>query len=113
MSPLQEAFHKYRNDNNLAKLAEELLSSKLYIIVTNKPNPTPLLSRGPKREEWCITASESENLISRTGQKVSLVSGRNIISLIETASGLLIVSEEGGDYISAKELGILRSATLN
>lgn len=106
MTPLKKAFQSSRAENNIDLVLPVFLSSDLYVIVAETlPGKTGFfLSSSPDPERSCVTVSEKEEWLSSVKWPKRKIKGLDLIKELTPAIEIVVVYNDGGDYITREHL---------
>lgn len=112
-SPLRIAFANARKSGNIEDIFPEFIKAKLLVVCKRVPTsdrPVFFAQRSPNPSRWCITAAESANELANV-HDVELVefTGRSLLAGISDSQEIVIVYQDGGDYLTLEQLRYFRS----
>lgn len=108
MSKLKESFEVAREQSNIGLILPEFLSAIFSVVGIRENNNEKgfdfALTKSPLDKEMCITVSETPTLVSFDKWCQAEFSGRNLLKVAPKNSGILIVYETGGNYITRGQI---------
>jgi len=108
MSPLQSAFQQSRAERNIDLVLPALKAALLYVVVgvETKPGRQPewFLTPSPAKDRLCVTASETEAALARIRWPKAVLSGADLLAALPTQIEILLVYQDGADYITREHL---------
>lgn len=109
---LKTAFALSRESRNIDVVLPVLRASQLFVIV-GEPRPAgkPLdffLTPSPTRDRTCVTVSEDERNLARVQWPKQKISGADLLALLPPGIEVVVVHEDGGDYLTREQLAWFR-----
>jgi hypothetical protein len=112
LSPLKIAFSEARATSNIDLVAPVFIASRLFVIGKTTPldrDPVFYLTKSRNLGRFCVTVSESSDRF-RGLSEITLIkiSGSELLKRMSSKQELIIVYEDGGDFLSAEQLNWIR-----
>jgi hypothetical protein len=111
-SPLKTAFSQWRAGSDIKLMASVFRKVELFVAGNKTPldkEPVFYLTRSKNPERVCVTVSEST---AKLGQlpNVSLIrmTGSTLLKRLGPLQEVIIVYDDGGDYLTAEQLAWMR-----
>lgn len=109
---LKVAFALSRESGNIDVVLPALRASKLFVVVGElRPagrQPEFFLTPSPQRDRMCVTVSEIESNLARVQWPKQQISGADLLEVLPPALEIVVVHEDGGDYVTREQLAWFR-----
>lgn len=113
MYRLKKAFEESRARGNIELVLPEILSNTLYVVGVDFNAKGEgfefALTKSPKKGELCVTVSENPDLVTFGKWDLADFGGRELLQKVPSNSGILVVYDSGGDYLSREQINFFLS----
>jgi fimbrial chaperone protein len=111
-SPLKSAFAQARAASNIDLITPVFLGASLFVVgkaIPGEATPAFYLTKSRDPRRLCVTVSESAQWLSSL-KDVTLIgfTGRDLLNSIAAEQEVIVVYDQGGDYLSAEQLAWMR-----
>jgi len=111
MYPIKSEFQKSRAVNKITMVLPEFITTLFHVIAipsSLQGKEDFVLTKSSDTKEMCVTVSPNVNLVKFPNFNVVSIRGRELLKLIPQNSGVLIVYEDGADYLTAEHVNLFK-----
>src|SRR5262245_39020860 len=112
VTALKKAFELARTHQNIDLVIDPFLTAELLVVAKEFPGtskPQFYAQPSPTADRICVTAAESADLLAGISDVVLIrTTGRELLDALEPFLELMVIYENGGEYLSREQLDWLR-----
>ncbi|HTE40785.1 MAG TPA: hypothetical protein VK629_08140 [Steroidobacteraceae bacterium] len=111
ISPLRQSFRRARASGNIDEVMPFFIAAKFFVAGKKIPTaaaPVFFIQRSPNPERWCVTASESSEVLAKHDVDLIEHTGKSLLAAIEPTQEIVIAYADGGDYLTLEQLDYFR-----
>ncbi|MCG6202779.1 hypothetical protein [Psychromonas antarctica] len=111
MYPIKRTFEKSRAENKIIMVLPEFVTTLFYAVSISSEGQGVddlVLTKSFDNAEMCVTISPNLNLVEFPEFNVLTIRGRDILKIIPENSGVIVVYENGADYLTSKQVALFK-----
>lgn len=109
--PIKSLFQKARDADEIMLVLPEFITTLFHVISVPIPQEDKeeyVLTKSHDEKEWCLTISPNESLVKLPNYAVVSLRGRELLKSIHQNAGVLIIYEDGGDYLTTEHVNLFK-----